>query len=115
MVLLAALTGGVTGGVPLHSSANEAMMDCCKAALAHDDSPTPTTIAARLCCALNCQEPGSTTSRVAQTVSLSLPATAAAIPSAVTHDSNVNVYAHSVSPHRRTFQPSYILNLALLI
>mgnify|MGYP003296065302 CR=1 FL=1 len=113
MVLLAALSGGVTAGVPLHSSANEAMMDCCKAALAHDDSPA--TTAARLCCALNCQEPGSTTSTVAQTVSLSLPATAAAIPSVVAHDLNLNVRAHSVSPDRRTFQPSYILNLALLI
>jgi len=113
VVLLAALSGGVTAGVPLHSGAREAMMDCCQAAVAHDDSPA--TSAARLCCALNCQEPGSTASTVAQTVSLSLPATAAAVPSVVTHDLNLNLHGHSVSPDRRTFQPSYILNLALLI
>ena len=113
LVLLAALSGGVTAGVPMHSSMNEAMMDCSKAALAHNDSPA--TAAARLCCALNCQEPGPTTATVAQTVSTSLPSTVAAIPRLVTHDLNPSLHLHSVSPNRRTIQPPYILNLALLI
>lgn len=113
LVLLAALNGGVTAGVPMHSSMNEGMMDCCKAALAHDDSPA--TSAARLCCALNCQEPGPTTAPVAQTVTVSLPATVAAIPLLVAHDLNTSSRAYSVSPNRGTSQPPYILNLALLI
>ena len=113
VVLLAALSGGVTAGVPMHAGMNEDMMDCCKAALAHNDSPA--TSAARLCCALNCQEPGSTTATVAQTASVSPPSTVAAIPPVVTHDLNPGLHAHSVSPNRRTTQPPYILNLALLI
>ena len=113
VVVVAALSGGVTAGVPMHSSMNEAMTDCCKAALAHYDSPA--TSGARLCCALNCQEPGPTSATVAQTVSVSLPSTVAAIPRVVAHDLNPCLHAHSVSPNRRTLQPPYILNLALLI
>ena len=113
VVLLAALSGGVTAGVPMHSSVNEAMTDCCKAALAHSDLPA--TSAARLCCALNCQEPGSTTATLAQTASVSSPATVAAIPPVVAHDLNPSLHAHSVSPDFRNIQPPYILNLALLI
>ena len=113
VVLLAALTGGVTAGVPMHSSMNEAMMDCCKAALAHDDSPA--TSGARLCCALNCEEPVPTTATIAQTASVSPPSTVAVIPPVVAHDLNPSLHAHSVSPNRRNFQPPYILNLALLI
>lgn len=113
LVLLAALSGGVTAGVPMHSSMNEDMMDCCKAALAHDDSPA--TSAARLCCALNCQEPGSTTATVAQTASVSPPSTLAVIPPVVAHDFNPSLHAYFVSAHLRTSQPQYILNLALLI
>ncbi|MGH9928995.1 MAG: hypothetical protein ACREA9_07175 [Pyrinomonadaceae bacterium] len=113
LVLLAALSGGVTAGVPMHSSMNEAMMDCCAAALARDDSPA--TTAARLCCALNCQEPGPTTATTAQTVSISPPSTVAVIPPVVAHDLNPILLAHSVSPNRRNIQPPYILNLALLI
>ena len=113
VVLLAALGGSVTAVVPMHAGMNEAMMDCCKAALARDDSPA--TSAARLCCALNCQEPGSTTATLAQTASVSPPSTVAAIPPVVTHDLNPSLHAHSVSPDRRNSQPPYILNLALLI
>ena len=113
LVVLAALSGGLTAGVPMHAGMNGAMMDCCQAALAHDDSPA--TTAARLCCALNCEEPGSTTATVAQTASVSSPATVAAIPPVVAHDLNPSLHAHSVSPNRRTTQPPYILNLALLI
>ena len=113
VVVVAALSGGVTAGVPMHSSMNEAMMDCCKAALAHDDSPT--TAAAQLCCVLNCEEPVPTTATLAQTASVSLPSTVAAIPRVVAHDLNPSLHLHSVSPNRRTIQPPYILNLALLI
>ena len=113
LVVLAALSGGVTAGVPMHSSMNEAMMDCCKAALAHDDSPATTE--ARLCCALNCQEPGSTTATAAQTASVSPPSIVAVTPPLVAHDLNPSLHAHSLSLNRRNFQPQYILNLALLI
>ena len=113
LVVLAALSGGLTAGVPMHAGMNGAMMDCCQAALAHDDSPA--TTAARLCCALNCQQPGPTTATAAQTVSISLPSTVAAIPPVVTYDLNPILHAHSVSPTRRNTQPPYILNLALLI
>ncbi len=113
LVVVAALSGGVTAGVPLHSSMNGAMMDCCKAALAHDDSSA--TTAARLCCALNCQEPGSTSATVAQTASVSPPSTVAAIPPLVAHDLHLSLHLYSLSPDFRTIQPPYILNLALLI
>ncbi len=112
LVLLTALSGGVPAGVPMHSGLNESMMDCCKAALAHNDSPA--TTAAGLCCALNCQEPGSTTATVAQTAPVSLPVVGP-VPNLVAHDLNPLLHAHSVSPHRTILQPSYILNLALLI
>jgi hypothetical protein len=112
LVLLAALSGSVSAGVPMHSSMNEAMMDCCKAALAHNDSPA--TYAARLCCALNCQEPGTTSATVAQTVPVSLLAVAS-VPHVGAHDSNPPLHSRSVLPRRAILQPSYILNLALLI
>ena len=52
-------------GVPVHSGSSESgMMDCCKKALEQDASPH--VAAARLCCAMNCNEPGSTSSNTSQ-------------------------------------------------
>ncbi len=113
IVLVVALSGAVTPGVPMHSSMNEAMMDCCKKAMMSDDSPA--TSAARLCCALNCQESAPTTATVAQTTSISVPLTIAGGPRVTARDLNASFHGHSRSPHRRIIQPSYILNLALLI
>ncbi len=63
LVLLLMLGGSAFAGIPLHSGergCNMTMegMDCCKAALMQ--SETPEVAAARLCCALNCSQPGAT-------------------------------------------------------
>ena len=113
LVLLAALTGSVTAGVPMHAGMNEEMMGCCKAALAHDDSPA--TSAARLCCALNCPEPGTTSATVPQTGSVTTTVMIAALPQVVSHNLNPTFINYSVLPRSTNLQPTYILNLALLI
>ena len=52
----------------MHSGGGESgMMDCCKKALEQNDSPH--VAAARLCCAMNCNEPGSTSSNPSQSFS----------------------------------------------
>jgi hypothetical protein len=60
--LLAVMAGSAASGMPLHSGEKEChmtgMMDCCAKARMTGDKPE--VRAARLCCALNCTEPGTT-------------------------------------------------------
>lgn len=65
LILLLVVAGGAFAGVPLHfgeqsCSMGEMMgdMDCCKAALMQ--SQTPEAATAKLCCALNCVQNGTT-------------------------------------------------------
>ena len=65
LVLLLVLVGGAFAGVPLKFGGSECGMhemmegmDCCKAALLHNQSPEVTE--AKLCCALNCAQGGTT-------------------------------------------------------
>lgn len=62
LFLLLLMTGGVLAGVPMHSGEKDCpmagMMDCC--AKARMTGNGPEVRAARLCCALNCTEPGTT-------------------------------------------------------
>lgn len=66
LVLLLVIAGGVFAGVPLHSgeqsscSMGEDMgdMECCVMALLQ--SQTPEVAAAKLCCAINCAQGGTT-------------------------------------------------------
>src|SRR5258705_9937264 len=65
LVLVLLISGGLSSGMPLHSNEQEcsmpgmAGMDCCKKA-AQTESLTPEVSTARLCCALNCSQSGTT-------------------------------------------------------
>src|SRR3979411_1446782 len=65
LALILVIGGSVFAGFPLHSNEREcsmpdmASMDCCKKA-AQAESLTPEVSTARLCCALNCSETGTT-------------------------------------------------------
>src|SRR3982751_1048884 len=116
LVLLVALTGAMAG-VPLHSGeqgcAMTAMRDCCRKA--QSQSNAPAVQAARLCCALNCTSPVTTTTasnfQFSPSITVVLHGTAVSTPLAV---SSVNLL-RSNSPHgcQQDSHPAYILNLAL--
>jgi hypothetical protein len=115
LLLLFALAAGVAAGTPLPSHSGEpAMMDCCKQAMEHSDSPH--VAAARLCCAMNCNGPGSTNGNPSQSFSPTgtepSPVVAVALPPVVNYKAPRPRYATRVS---NSSQPTYILNLALLI
>src|SRR5258707_13091228 len=67
LVLVLAIVGSAFAGIPLHSNERECTMpemsgmDCCKKA-AQVDGLTPEVSTARLCCALNCSQSGTTSS-----------------------------------------------------
>lgn len=59
--VLFTLAGSVLAGMPLHSGLTDKnMMKCCKKAKGHEQSPSAD--AARLCCAVNCNDPAPTSS-----------------------------------------------------
>ncbi len=91
-------------------------MDCCKKA-AQAETLTPETSSARLCCALNCSQSGTTGSNGSQLPRPSSQAIAihpsAAQPLVVTvHLSVRSSWADSPPPYSN---PAYIRHLALLI
>ena len=121
LLLLLTVCAGVASGAPLHSGRRECgmedsmrMMDCCKRARSHGN--TPEVQAARLCCAVNCQNSGASGPSSAARVSdpqpvpshpAAMPAPAALI---VSHERRLAGVSHTdESP------PVYLLNLALLI
>jgi hypothetical protein len=115
LLLLVALAASVAAGMPLHSgSGDPEMMDCCKKALEQNDSPD--VAAARLCCAMNCNEPGSTSGNASQSFSQTgsepTPLIVAALPPASIARPLRARYEATTSTRSK---PSYILNLALLI
>src|SRR5258706_5717390 len=71
LALILVIGGTVFAGIPLHSSEQEcstpgmAEMDCCKKA-AQAESLTPEVSTARLCCALDCSQSGTTGSTGSQ-------------------------------------------------
>ena len=62
LFLLVALSGGIFAGVPLHTDDKKCPMDCCHKALGQGNAAEVS--AARLCCAIFCQQSGSTSSTV---------------------------------------------------
>jgi hypothetical protein len=115
LALILAVAGSVAAGMPMHSDGAESgMMDCCKKALEQNDSPHVT--AARLCCTMNCSEPGSTSGNTSlsfsQVGSEPIPSVFVALPSAGIQRQLRAHYAPASSTHSH---PAYILNLALLI
>ena len=113
-LLVLTLGSGVLAGTPVHSSAGESgMMDCCKKALEQNESPH--VAAARLCCAMNCNEPGSTTSSPGQAFTQTglEPSPSVVLLPPASNYKPLNVrYAETGSSSSK---PAYILNLALLI
>src|SRR6266446_9912627 len=71
LALVLVIGGSALAGVPLHSNEQEcsmpgmAGMDCCEKA-AQAESLTPEVSTARLCCALNCLQTGTTGSNGSQ-------------------------------------------------
>jgi hypothetical protein len=115
LALILAVAGSVAAGMPMHSrGAESGMMDCCKKALEHNDSPH--VAAAQLCCAMNCNEPGSTSGNASlsfsQTGSEPTSLVVVALPPAGIQR-QLRVHYPLANPTHS--QPAYILNLALLI
>jgi hypothetical protein len=114
LVLVLTLAGSVLAGIPTHSGdTGSGMMDCCKKALEQDDSPR--VAAARLCCAMNCNDPASTNGNPGQSSFQTglepTPLVVAALTPATNHRW---IRARSARTTTNS-KPAYILNLALLI
>jgi hypothetical protein len=84
LVLLLVLAGGTFAGIPLRfgegecSMGNMMEMDCCKAALMQ--SQTAEAAAAKLCCALNCAQNGTTSPPSAVRVASPAPTSLSPFP-----------------------------------
>jgi hypothetical protein len=121
LLLLLVVGAGVASGAPLHSGGRECdmeksmeMMDCCKRARLNGESPE--IQAARLCCAVNCQNGNA-----------SGPASAARVTppqAAPIHPASAPANLALVIPreprragpsHPNESPPVYLLNLAFLI
>ena len=117
--LLAVVLGGTTTGMPQHAGEKgcplASVMDCCAAARMKGDKPE--TQAARICCALNCSEPGTTRPSSSFKVSPQPVVKFDAIPVARLSPDHGRELTRSFSPpgYRRNLDPAYIRHLALLI
>src|SRR6266478_5415431 len=122
LALILIIGGSVSAGIPLHSNEQEcsrpdmAGMDCCKKA-AQAESLTPEVSTARLCCALNCSQSGTTGSTGSQLPRPSASQAIAIHPASVQpivgspHLSLRSSWADSPPPYSN---PAYIRHLALL-
>lgn len=119
-ILTAVIVGSVMAGV--HSDAGEhkcplmGVSDCCQTA--GSQSTVPTVSAARLCCALNCTEPGTTAPSGASSVSGSqfINVNAKIIPPRAIAAACATPAAPSlIERHLQAAHPVYIRHLALLI
>ena len=117
--LLAVMTGGAAAGMPLHSGEKECpmagMMDCCAKARMKGDKPE--VQAARVCCALNCNEPGTTTPTGSFKISPQLVVVLISLLVPRISPPPDHGAARSFSPpgYRQNLNPAYIRHLALLI
>jgi hypothetical protein len=121
LFLVTVMTGGVLAGMPLHSGEQECSMtamsgmDCCAAARAQD--AVPEASAARLCCAVNCPQSG-TTSPGGLVRPVSPLAVTAVHPAAAQLPPRIpgsTLRLDSPQDHPPNSQPTYIRHLALLI
>ena len=117
-ILVAAMLGG-TVGVGVHEQEGSCPMsnmpDCCKKA--QSASTTPEVSMARLCCNLNCSEPGSSGTSTASSFSVQqgTPTNAAVIPSAEIFNDVMLSGRYAPRPNSHDSSPKYIQHLALLI
>ena len=119
LILTIVLTGSAFAGVPLHSGEKKCPMmgtdDCCEKAESQNASPQ--TYAARLCCSLNCNVPG-TTGPTGATVKA--PQNATALNSALNTPTAYlipvrGLRAFSAPERNQHSPPIYLQHLALLI
>ncbi|MGH9932610.1 MAG: hypothetical protein ACREA9_25685 [Pyrinomonadaceae bacterium] len=122
LVLLLALGGSAFAGVPRHSNEQSCPMgramsdmDCCKAALLQ--SKTPEVAAARLCCAVECSNHGTSPSGNLRISPKSQPAASVFHASGPRLPDAILLGARIHRSHSPPFDshPTYIRNLALLI
>jgi hypothetical protein len=116
IVIIAMLGGAV--GVRAHEGEATCpltnMPDCCKRAQSNGNAPDVSM--ARLCCNLNCSEPGSGGSNASSSFSRqpSVEPIAMLMPQAVPFN-GIAVNGYRQSPHKQDSYPKYIQHLALLI
>jgi hypothetical protein len=116
LFMVVALAGSALAGFPMHAGeGTPGMDDCCKAARAQDDSPA--TLSAKLCCAVNCSEPGPTAPTGSGNIS---PLRINVLHSAVTQSQTFTPIFHSRFSSTQGYlqdasPPPYIRHLALLI
>src|SRR5437870_1029628 len=119
LVILLIVAGSAVAGAPLHSNEQSCSMggemDCCKAALRHNN--TPQVAAARLCCSLNCSQSGTTSSNGVQVQPKTQPTLSAHLFGPQTIAPPVLLLRHSGYSHGppTDSHPAYIRHLALLI
>ncbi len=118
LLLLLLVTGGALAGVPMHSGEKEChmpgMMDCC--ARARMKSDRPEVKAARLCCALNCTEPGTTPPAGSFQVSQQTAVLhGVLVPQAASFQGLRPARSSSPPGHPQNSSPAFIRHLALLI
>jgi len=89
--------------------------DCCKKA--QSASSAPEVSMARLCCNLNCSEPGSSGTNISSSISPQQGAApnTAILPSAVPFNGVTLLGRYAQTPNPQDSSPKYIQHLALLI
>jgi hypothetical protein len=121
LFLLLVLMGGAFAGVPLRSGESECGMDgmmdmdCCKAALMQKE--TPKVADAKLCCALNCAQNGTTSPPNSVRVTPPPPARSSSHPAIARPLPNSSFLFHPIDRLHGppNSGPTYLRNLALLI
>jgi len=120
LFLLLLLVGSAFAGVPLHPGESDCGMsmmdmDCCKVALLQQQ--TPEVADAKLCCALNCAQNGTTSPPGSVRITppspvrmSSSPVLAQALPFSSFRSQSIDRFHGPPFP-----APAYLLNLALLI
>ncbi|MBA2528111.1 MAG: hypothetical protein H0V18_20350 [Pyrinomonadaceae bacterium] len=121
LFLILTLAAGVLAGMPLHAAEEECMhgmsgMDCCKAALGQGNQTE--VAAARVCCAVNCPQSGTTGPLGARLPRTSIVLAVALHPAAIQLHlaaPTIGLHWHRTHSPPQFSNPSYIRNLALLI
>jgi hypothetical protein len=123
VLLILTVASSVAAGMPLHSNEQECSMtemsgmDCCKKAV-QAESVAPEVSSARLCCALDCSQSGTTGSTVSRlprpstSQALAIPPSSAQPLVPLPHLSSSSTWGNSPPPYSN---PAYIRHLALLI
>ena len=114
-ILVTAMLAGAIG-VGAHEGEGNCpisnMPDCCKKSQSANN--TPEASMARLCCNLNCSEPGSSGSNASFSPQRGVAPSVMLMPHAVSFN-GIALTDYRQSPHKLDSNPKYIQHLALLI